>query len=657
MNAMSDLMRRLGRRDLGDPSKLADLLVMIDGSGWRAVQARRADSGEMIESGARDGAPSQAAATAGPAIEAMFADAAKNLENPRSIGRVHVLLDDPRGAYIDLLKANLAQAGSQALHEFGAELVGQAQVSWGKARLMDPGAHGSEAQVIGIQGLVNLNGYLTRLDEHAVKVKRLVPVIDLIRRHLVAGAAEAPLCGLYIAGRHSHLVLLHPEQGAVLARTIDIGRDDFADALRSEMGIGEAEAASKLSELDLMSGIAGADDAAAADVARSPVDRAIGPVVRGYIASIRETLDFFDHHRALGRPARIRILGAETAPRGLDRLITERVGVDAALEAFDPFAAFRAMPFDAGLNLLEETSSDLLIGSVSYRVHQGHIRSVDEIAREDRQQAATTAPETEVRRRSSDRRGRGRSRISQHDGGLFSKLFSARAGGARAGGTATASDAATQDRQVGLLAILLIMVAGYFGYLEIEDRDRRLRSDINVLGVAYRANVDLKKGRDAATRAITRGGEIDKVLWTEKFLSLAKNMNASMWLTDVYLEVNNRTIGENEIEEKQLVIQGAVLPSTNGHILQIAEFVERLEQDKQGFMDDFREIVFDGAYLDRGESEEVVRFTIEARYDAKKRQTVVTQTKRPAASTLGEATKKVEERKKAQEKAIGGSTR
>jgi len=27
-------------------------------------------------------------------------------------------------------------------------------------------------------------------------------------------------------------------------------------------------------------------------------------------------------------------------------------------------------------------------------------------------------------------------------------------------------------------------------------------------------------------------------------------MNESMWLTDVYLEVNNRTIGESEIEKK-----------------------------------------------------------------------------------------------------------
>ena len=655
MNVMSRLMRRFGRREALDPSKLADLFVMIDGTGWRV--ARRADGDEAAEALVQSGPPMANASTAGSPIEAAFAGVAKALGNPRSVGRVHLLLDDPNGAYIDLLKSNLAAAGSQALHEYAAELVGQPQVAWGQARLTEVDSRGMETRVMGIQGLVDLNGYLTRLDEHAVKVKRLVPILDLIRRHLASGAAVGPLCGLYVAGRHSHLLLMHPEHGGALARVIHTGREDFVDALRSGMGIDEAEAASMLSKRDLLSGIAGAEGTdMASEVSRSAVDRAIGGLAREFIASISETLDFFADQRRLGRPAGITILGNGNGLLGLDRLISQHVGVGAEIEVFDPFAAFRAMPLEDGLNLLEETSSDLRIGSVSYRVHQGNIRSVEEIARENRLQAATTVPKTEGRPRASDRRGHGRSRRSGQTGGLLSRLLPTRVRAPGSGGAPATTDSAAQDRQVGLLAILLIMVAGYFGYLEIEDQDRRLRNQINILGATYRANVDLKKGRDEATRAITRGGEIDKVLWTEKFLSLAENMNESMWLTDVYLEVNNRTIGESEIEEKKLVIQGAVLPSTDGHILQIAEFVERLEQDKQGFMDDFREIVFDGAFLDRGESDSVVRFAIEARYDAKKRQTAVTRAQRPAASTLGEATQKVEERNKAQEKAIGGNT-
>jgi hypothetical protein len=655
MNAMSGLLRRFGRREARDTSKLVDLFVMIDGSGWRLARARPADGGQESADAVRSGAPVPNAGNAGSPIEAAFADAARSIGNPRSIGRLHILLDDPGGAYVDLLKSNLATAGSQALHEYAAELVGLPRVAWGRARVTESDSPGMDAQVMGIQGLVDLNGYLTRLDEHAVKVKRLVPVLDLIRRHLVTGDKTGSLCGLYVAGRYSHLMLTHPERGGVLARVIHTGREDFVDALRSGMGIDAAEAASMLSERDLLSGIAGTEGTdVASDVSRSAVDRAIGGLARRYTAAISETLAFFADQRVLGRPAEIKILDTGNRLQGLDHLVGEHVGIGAEMEAFDPFAAFRAMPLDNGLNLLEETSSDLRIGSISYRVHQGHIRSVEEIAREDRLQAAA-APKSEVRPRAPERRGRGRSRRSEQNGGVLSRLLAGRARQAKPDG-ATATDLAAQERQVGLLAILLIMVAGYFGYLEIEDQDRRLRNEINILGATYRANVDLKQGRDEATRAITRGGEIDKVLWTEKFLSLAENMNESMWLTDVYLEVNNRTIGESEIEEKKLVIQGAVLPSTDGHILQIAEFVERLEQDKQGFMDDFREIVFDGAYLDRGESDAVVRFTIEARYDAKKRQTVIIQAKRPAASSLGEATQKVEERKKAQEKAIGGNT-
>ena len=662
MNAMSGLMRRFRRRDTGDPAKQADLFLMIDDSGWRAVQSHATDSGERIDGAVQSGPPAPGTGNAASPIEAAFADAAKNLSNPRSIGRIHVLLDDPSGAYVDLLKSNLAIAGSQALHEYAAELVGRPQVAWGRNGLM--GGQGSEARVIAVQGLVDLNGYLTRLDEHATKITRLVPVLDLIRSHLVTGMAEIPLCGLYIARRHSYLMLLNPEQGGVLVRTIRTGGDDFIDALRSGMGIDEAQAAKMFSERDLLTGIAEADEVdgadPASDVERSAVDRAIGPTVRAYIASVLETLDFFEHQRVLGRPARIAMLGSGIAPRGLDGLIADRVGIDVEPEVFDPFSAFRALAIDEGLNLLEATSSDLKIGSVSYRVQQGRIRSVDEIAREDRNQAATVAPEPAARSGLSDRRGRGGSRNAEPIGGLLSRLFSSppSAGGSRS--PSLASDAPAQDRQTGLWVVLFIMLtgaAGYYGYQGIQEREQSLKADYESLSSAYLANVYLKNGRDAATQTNAASGEIDKVLWTEKFLSLAKNMNESMWLTDVYLEVNNRTIGESEIEEKKLVMQGAVLPSTDGHILQIAEFIERLQEDRLGFMDDFREIVFDGAYLDRGESESIVRFTIEARYDAKKRQSVDIQAKSPTGASLGDTTQKIKEHEKAREQAIGGNTR
>ena len=152
---------------------------------------------------------------------------------------------------------------------------------------------------------------------------------------------------------------------------------------------------------------------------------------------------------------------------------------------------------------------------------------------------------------------------------------------------------------------------------------------------------------------MTSSGEIDKVLWTEKFLALAENMNETMWLTDVYLEVSKRTIGNSEIEEKKLVIQGAVLPSTDGHILQIAEFIERLEQDHAGFMNYFREILFEGAFLDREEADPVIRFAIEARYDATKRLNAnISSSNGRTATSIGEVQETIRSRNKAQEEIL-----
>lgn len=196
MNALTGFMRRLGRRDVGDPSKLEDLFLMVDDSGWRAARLKRSDATESLEVTEQSGGP-RADANAATPIEAVFADVARNLGNPRTIGRIHILLDDPGGAYIDLLKENLASAGQQVMNAYCAELVGQSRVCWARARLADEETRGLEAQVLGAQGMVDLNAYLTRLDESVTKVRRLVPVLDMVRRHLVAGGGADPIAGLY----------------------------------------------------------------------------------------------------------------------------------------------------------------------------------------------------------------------------------------------------------------------------------------------------------------------------------------------------------------------------------------------------------------------------------------------------------------------------
>ena len=71
---------------------------------------------------------------------------------------------------------------------------------------------------------------------------------------------------------------------------------------------------------------------------------------------------------------------------------------------------------------------------------------------------------------------------------------------------------------------------------------------------------------------------------------------------------------------KKLVLQGAALPSTDGHILKIADYVEKLETEKRfNFMADFRDITFQGAAIDATETDPVIRFSLAAWYDEAKR--------------------------------------
>ena len=133
-------------------------------------------------------------------------------------------------------------------------------------------------------------------------------------------------------------------------------------------------------------------------------------------------------------------------------------------------------------------------------------------------------------------------------------------------------------------------------------------------------------------------------------MSLADNMDKAMWITDVYLSDEQRAVGGENILSKKLVLEGAVLPSTVGHILNIAQYIERLLKDEKFFMSDFRDITFEGAEIDASESDHVVRFTLEAWYDENKRINLSAGANEPM--TLKKMQSNVDKRTEAQEKTL-----
>ncbi len=108
-------------------------------------------------------------------------------------------------------------------------------------------------------------------------------------------------------------------------------------------------------------------------------------------------------------------------------------------------------------------------------------------------------------------------------------------------------------------------------------------------------------------------GETDKVLWTEKFLAIGKQINNHLWLTDVYLD--NAGTGSGSGSGQILVIKGVAYPSTDGHIFEVANYIERLECDHARFMSDFKEITFEGANIQNDNGVDIIRFKLYAWYD------------------------------------------
>ena len=66
-------------------------------------------------------------------------------------------------------------------------------------------------------------------------------------------------------------------------------------------------------------------------------------------------------------------------------------------------------------------------------------------------------------------------------------------------------------------------------------------------------------------------------------------------------------------------MKGAALPRIEGHVGVIAEFIKKLTNDEEMFMQDFKEITFSGFSIDNNDAEQIVNFALEAHYDPEKR--------------------------------------
>ncbi|WP_434620433.1 hypothetical protein [Azospirillum sp. B2RO_4] len=607
--------------------------------GWSALVLDPASPGAPT---ALSGEPpaKQAPAPGEERLDTVFAAAAEAFERNRvSIDRLHVLTDDPGIFYTDTRgeQFNAAEKTSPAvLRAYGAEQLNASHAIFGFAPFGQKGGKTRQNGVAAFASAKRAGGCLGRLDRLALKVGSLVPVADILvrRAHELGGATYG---ALYVGGQSSQLVVACPRHGTVTSRVLPVGIMTLVEAVARESGIGVEDAQRALGERSVADEVMTleplGDDA---EITRSAMDRMIGPALRRMVADIEATLEFFDTQRVSDRPQRLELFGACDRVNGLADFLAASLPVEpspvSVLELFQ-----RQPPGDC-INLLQHTGSDLQIGQTRYSLHGDRLAAAKKPERADSRAGAGRPGD---RRKQPGRRGsRSRPAANQGLAGLLARLRGQPAG--------DGEEAPSSDRQYfllfGLVCGLLLLVA-WQSYDDLQSRHRNAMARVSQL---MDENARIRRAVGGSER-VQAAAPTDKVLWTEKFLAIGRNMDKPMWLTDVFLATETRTVGGSSVVSKKLVLEGAVLPSTVGHILEISKFIDRLEKDTVGFMDDFREIRFHGASLDQAESDPIIRFGIEAWYDENKR--VQTRAATPAGGAgggpLGDMQIKVRERNEA----------
>lgn len=617
-------------------------------------------------------------------IESAFRLAGAALDSAPEAKEVIILTDDPAIHYVDTLGEvfrSASKASPALLRKYGAEELNAKRVTFGLGRLGAQARPGRSEDVAAFADATGIGACLSRIDRLAVRVTAICPISDLPARR--ASLINSEVYGaIYVGGWETRIVLINTQYGTVTVRTLPLGAVGLLEALATGMNVSLEDAVQSAKRRDLLAEIdSGVLSAAAQDENRGQVDRIIGDTVRGYYRDIIATLDYFDQQRSAGRPEVLEIFGEHEYLKDFPAALSRALELTVKPPDVDLLDLFIAD--EHRLNLLENTGDQLLIGKASYAMHQGRLTPSTAIPRPQARPAAQTGGKG---RRS------GASPEKQSNSG-FTQILSKLGIGKKenSGGSLLQidEDAEQNERQYFLLFGLIIFSLLYWGYDQYQT--------ISQMHAAAVANTVKQVDENSRLRnqvvrndfAPTDSGG-DKVLWTEKFLAIAANLDERMWLSDVYLITEARSVAGASVLSKKLVIEGAVLPSTVGHILEVARFICRLENDPynrlnaapnaplkapppggdvgrpckpgqlpegvtfdpRGFMGDFREIKFHGAAIDQNERDSIIRFRIEAWYDENKRLASSKQAAASDGSPLGNMKETTQKHQEEAEKAL-----
>ena len=554
-----------------------------------------------------------------------------------NVGNLTVVLEDPRIVFVEdsPATASFSKSNIAAIRNFGCEHLGVDEVSYGYAHL-DPEtdnefsdtskgivAETSKGGVYGFIEVDRLRDYLSSFGDLAPKTALVTPAAHAA----ILGPAEkhdAHLCHIFVSAYSTVVAAYDVKKSVAIIRSIPVGIFSISDALSKAQGLTGDLALAELQRRDCIAPVFLKEAGAGSSEVPNQFERILGPVVRHLGNEIEKTLSFFHDQRggSTNPVANIVVHGAADCILGLTNWLSERLSISVTKTTGDCLEGVMSdRPRADFINLLTGAQGPLFkIGKVDWTWDKNKIRSQAEMTKAAKEEnnkepvknsrkkpSPRDAKKSGGKGRRDNRRRGARGGSPQQDGTTF---FGLNLGSIKGG--------EDDDRLgYGILALLVaaILYLGYTQYIQPKLDIRRSAAitynSVLAKNAALRREVERRKSVSHVRADV---GESDKVLWTEKFLALGCYASEALWLTDVYLTKGSDS--KDPMQVRKLIIEGAVLPSYDGHLLEIAGFIRRLEEDARNlFMADFKTITFEGASVDLEDVEEVVKFQIEAWYE------------------------------------------
>ena len=534
----------------------------------------------------------------------------------KEVGEILLLLDDPKIIISDYGPVLGEGVSPGAIRDFGKQHLNVKEATFGS---MMYGAAEDEKQIFAFKDVQDLRHYLGALDQYATLITKVIPSTSVFvsRTQTQTDKVHATL---YVSDMSSSFVAIDSKLGQVFVRTVPVGTLSLVKAISEEKGVSLSDARTSMEKQDYVKDLRLGEELKPEDeILLSSYVKILRPLLNDIIENVSQSITYFEAQKLGGAIESIEIFGDFSSIRGLDRVIEKCFPV--------PGKRFSEMPIDLLCNDLEADAINLLVGSsgnlfsvgkMKYKFSETHI-----ISSTDSSEYEGFIPQN-IQEKFHKLTNDGFKSVDTVFGLKISKFMPKH--NVKTVGKKRANDALEQtfkeDRMFFALFGLFMVTVLYVGWTYLDEVQTQYANTSGGISGKVKNNAVLRSRiSPPGMRAtdIANHLTVDKVLWSEKFLSIADNMDNAMWISDIYLADDTRLISGKTVRSKKLTLEGAILPSTIGHILEISEYMQRLENDKDSFMEDFSDITFGGAKIDTTEREHIVRFSIDAWYDKTKR--------------------------------------